>query len=304
MRALCYIGLYLLLADNVVSQDRIKYEDWWRFKDATDADLAWAREFYNNPEKLKESLMFNFTCDQFFDDWEIPFFKRKFHIADDVLRPVLMDIYKSVEHLGGEKIQHGEPRELLSDKRRLLWSIVWLGYCADEATKGFLMDITIDDTKANDYRIPAIRAYIQCADAQQMRDALMRFFIGMNGRPYKPYLQAFEVYDESESDMQKREAIVASLIVALAREENKVEFANIDKRLAARNKEYATSAQRLAMVQRMSKLPPSTFRDTDPDLKTALESFNTRTKLTSVSTNLTELMARDFTKPPEKPKEN
>ena len=85
----------------------------------------------------------------------------------------------------------------------------------------------------------------------------------------------------------------------LAREEDKNNFAQTDKWLAERNKEYATSSQRLAMLQRMSKLPPSPFSDTDPDINAALKSFRFRLFKTSVSTNMTELMARDFSKPAE-----
>ncbi|MCL1920919.1 MAG: hypothetical protein FWG50_07555 [Kiritimatiellaeota bacterium] len=119
----------------------------------------------------------------------------------------------------------------------------------------------------------------------------------MKGEPYAPYSVALDVYDDSGGDPQKREAIVASLIVALAREENKDIFSYRDKQLAERSKDYATSAQRLDMLKRMSKLPPSKARDTDPDLKKALASFRFRFFKTNVSTNLTELMARDFGKP-------
>ena len=140
-------------------------------------------------------------------------------------------------------------------------------------------------------------AYIRNADAQQARDALVCFFIDMKGKHYAPYSSAIAAYDESEGDPQKREAIVASLIVALAREENKDIFVRKDKQLAERSREYATSAQRLDMLKRMSKLPPSKARDTDPDLKKALASFRFRFFKTNVSTNLTELMARDFGKP-------
>ena len=110
-------------------------------------------------------------------------------------------------------------------------------------------------------------------------------------------------YDEAVDDPQKREAILATVIALLAREESKDRFAEMDKQVARRNKEYATSSQRLAMVQRMSKLPPSRGRDTDYDINAALKSFRFRLFKTNVSTNMTELMSRDFSKPVEVKKE-
>jgi len=293
-KLLCCIGC-LLFAGNVVSQNAPS-----RYDSYTDEEVARTREAYKNPENLKETLMRILANSPSWDE-DVLLFKQKFDVADDTLRTVLLDIYKSVQHLRGVPFQDGEPKEITDDKKRLSRSISWLGYCADESAKELLMDIATNGTEDKWLRSNAIIAYIQRADAQQVRDALARFLIGdMKVNPYITYLYTFGAYDEAESDPQKREAIVASLIVALTREDNKSRFAKMDKELAARSKEYAESSQRLAMVQRMSKLPPSQSRDTDPDLKTALDSFQSLTKLTSVSTNLTELMARDFRKPPEK----
>ncbi|MCL1921432.1 MAG: hypothetical protein FWG50_10230 [Kiritimatiellaeota bacterium] len=76
-----------------------------------------------------------------------------------------------------------------------------------------------------------------------------------------------------------------------------ISYSYRDKQLAERSREYATSAQRLAMLQRMSKQSPPKGSDTYNDLKKALASFRFRLFKTNVSTNLTELMARDFGKP-------
>ena len=291
MKTLCCIGVCLMLAGAAASQEQ---------EAGLDERLAQAREAYKDPEKLKATLMRIFAIDDRVLDprKEIPIFKQKYHVSDETMRTALMSIYESVRHLGDDPAHSDEPRETIYDKRRLFCSLEWLGFCADGATKELLMRWATDGTKANDYRVPAIDAYIRCADAQQVRDALIRFLIDMRVDPYGTYLQAFAVYDES--DVQKREAITASLVVALSREEDKGRFADMDKKLAKRSKEYAESSQRKAMVERMSKLPPGLYRDTDPDLKAALESFKALPKLTSVSTNLTELMARDFRKPPEK----
>ena len=180
---------------------------------------------------------------------------------------------------------------------RLLYSIEFLGYCADEPVKRLLLDIANDETKAQIYRIWAVTASIQCADAQEVRDVLIRFIVDVKVDPYDAWLAAFSVYDRAEDNPQKREAILATLIVLLARsEESKRILVEMDGKLAKRNTEYATSSQRLAMLQRINKLPPSKALKTEPDLKAALKSFRFRFFKTNVSTNMTELMTRDFRK--------
>ena len=302
MKKLSCIGICLLLTGNLVSQGRIRYEDWDRYKILPDEIVAEIQGNFKNPENLKNALKVEFERDTFLWPEEIPLYKRKFDIEDDTLRPVLMDICReAAKATGWEPFQHDNPSdELLNEKRRLYNSIVWLGYCANAEAKELLMDIATNDTKAETYRIAAIGSYIQCADAQQTRDALVRFLVDTRIRPYSTYLQAMRVYDESENDAQKREAIVASLIVALAREEHRGLFGEMDKSLAERSKDYATSRQRLAILQRMNKLPPTNrYGDSHGRLDPALASFRFRFFKTNVSTNLTELMARDF-KPPKK----
>ena len=298
MKAYC-IGLCLLLTGNVVSQDRVRYEDWIRFEEITDEGLAWARDTYNQPETLKKNLTSS-EGGLDLDLWEIPFLIRKFNIAEDTLRRVLMEVcHEMAETTGWESYRHDNQQDgLVHDKRNLQQAIEWLGYCADETGKEFLMAVASDGTKGDIYRTAAVRAYLQRADARQARDALVRFFSDTKGIPYAPYSSAIAVYDESEGDAQKCEAIAASLIVALARESHRGLFYDTDKKLAMRSKEYATSAQRLAMLKRMSKLPPTNgYGDSAKSLDPALASFRFRLFKTNVSTNLTELMARDFGKP-------
>jgi len=290
MRALCCIGLSLLLAGGAFSQRRIE--------DMTDEEAAYLKDRLKDPGTLKGFLEDNFSGNHSIWPDEITLFKRKFGLADDTLRGILTDIcHETARKTEWRPFQDGDPEETLFNKRRLSRSIKWLGYCADEPTKDFLMEVATDGTKAWDYRAAATVAYIQCADANQVRDAIARFFIDVEEGRYAPDASTFQVYDDSEGDPQKREAIVASLIVALAREGDKNIFSCRDKQLAERSREYATSAQRLDMLKRMSKLPPSKARDTDPDLKKALAAFRFRFFKTNVSTNLTELMARDFGKP-------
>ena len=286
-----YIGLCLLLAGNVVSQDV-------RLMEALpDEKNAVARSNVKPVETIKNELIGWFSTHHPIFPRDIQRYRDAPDVTGDAMRAALMEIYQSVQHLGDTPSQEGDSHEIKRDGMRLLYSIKFLGHCADEPTKRLLLDIANDETKAQIYRIWAISASIQCANAQEVRDVLLRFIVNVKIRPYNAWLNAFSAYDESEHDPQKREAILATLIVLLAREERKGRFVAMDKDLAERSKEYATSSQRLAMLQRMSKLPPDKFPKTDPDLNTALKSFRFRFFKTNVSTNMTELMTRDFRKP-------
>ena len=282
--------MFLLLAGNAIPQDIPELKDY------TDELISHLRKGFENPGQLEKYLTETLSYEHFLWPDSIPLFKQKFGITDDTLRTALMGIYQSVQHLKDAPFQKEDSDEITKDKRRLLYSIEWFGYCADEPVKRLLLDIANDDTIAKGYRYPAISASIQCADVQQVRDVILRFTVDVKIPPHSTWLAAQSVYDRTRDDPQKRESILATLIVLLAREEDKTEFAEMDKQLAKRSEKYATSSQRLAMVQRMSKLPPALYDKTDPDLKNALKSFRFRLFKTNVSTNMTELMARDFSK--------
>ena len=286
-----YIGLCLLLAGNAVSQ-----QEEIQIQPCRGVDIAYLRELYKDPEKLKEGLMDSLSSYQYFAKGQIPYYKKRLGITDDTLRITLMEMYQKFKHLEKDAITNKDySYELVKDKWRLINSIELLGYCADESVKRLLLDIANDETKAKCYRIPAVSSSIQCADAQEVRDVIIRFIVDVKIGTYSTWQAAFSVYGESKDDPQKREAILATLIVLLARENGKMRFADMDKKVADRSKEYATSAQRLAMVKRMSKFPPEP-NNADSFLKNALDSFHSRVVKTNVSTNMTELMARDFRK--------
>jgi len=311
----CCIGLCLLLAGTAVSHGwGLPYE----------MVFGETKEDFIDAVKLKGVLRSSFTGNRV---WQVDpvLYKRRFGISDGTLRAVLMEICReSAENVKWEPFLDEDPQELRCEKKRLRRSILWLGACADRAAKDFLMGIAVDGAKGEVYRIYAIDAYICSADAREVRDALARFLIGdMKVNDYSTYLCAFEVYDDAEDDAQKREAIAASLIVALAREESNVRFADMDKELAERSAAYATSHQRLALL-RKNDVPDSVIREkkekmtpavkpgggppvthtTDlevymPNLKASRKALEAkwRWQLTNVSTNLTELMERDFSKP-------
>ena len=301
MKTCCCIGLCLLWIGNITALDWPEYEEF------SGEDIAHLRQTLQNPKETKEFLIDEFVAEHSLWPDEIPLFKQKFDVRDEIIRPVLLDILReSAQKTGWEMppSRNDDPADVFDDKRRLLKSIVWLGTFADEPAKKILSDIAADDAKDRYYRDLAVQAYLYCADAQEVKDILMRY-IEEKGRDWKniswsPLYAFAEGAYRATTDEAKREAILAVLYVVMAQEENKDTFSYRDKKLAHMSKEYATSSQRLTMLKRISKLPPSKGRDTDNDLNAALESYKSRKTFTSVSTNLTELMARDFRKPTRK----
>ncbi|MCL1921856.1 MAG: hypothetical protein FWG50_12430 [Kiritimatiellaeota bacterium] len=276
---------------------------WERFERFPEEEVERLREEFKDAGKLERYIKELLWRDNFMGDVP-PRFKRKFNVSDEVMRAALMSLIRDCSaKVGWQDDETPKTGELLWTRAVLGAAILWLGACTDAETKQFLMGIAADGTQRKWYRSNAVKAYLYHADAQETRDTLARFLIKREAEIYVHFLAAIRVYDESEDDPQKREVIIASLIVALAQEENRGFFAMMDKNLAERNKEYATSHQRLAMVQRMSKLPPTNwYGDSEKALDPALKSFRFRFFKTNVSTNLTELMSRDFTQPPVKPK--
>ena len=128
MRALCCIGLSLLLAGGAFSQRSIE--------DITDDEAAYLKDRLKDPEILKRFLLEDFSDNHSIRLDEIALFKRKFGVADDTLRATLMDIYNSVRHLEGDPFRvYEDPHELTDEKARLSQSIVWFGHCANEPVK-------------------------------------------------------------------------------------------------------------------------------------------------------------------------
>jgi len=247
-----YVGLCLFLVGNGIAMD------WKYYKNLPDDEVAYRRELNKDPENLKYFFMNSFTSDHQLWPEEIPLFIKKFSITEDTLRTVLMEIiHESAKVSKWEPIRRDEPEELLFEKRRVYWSIVWLGYCADEMAKEFLMEIAGDDTKDWMCRIVAMESYLQRADAQQTRDALLRVLTEMRVKPSTTYLSAMRAYEEAEGDPLKREAIVSALTAAaLAMEEDRGYFAQADAHFAERDKAYAKSPQRKAALQQMNLQPP------------------------------------------------
>ena len=242
------MSLCLFWVSNAISQDLVE------FRDLADEDVAYMQESFKKTENLRAALAGWFSQEHFLWPERIPALQQKFHITDDILRIALTGIcQESAENVRWEPFQPDDPEELIGEKRRLMWSITWLGFCADEAAKELLMAIAVDDTKGEVYRNMAVGAYIRSADARQVGEALARFLVGTRVVAHSTYLYAMEAYDAAEDDPQKRAAIVSALTAAaLEKEEDRGYFAKADEHFAGQDKGYAQSPQRKKALERMN----------------------------------------------------
>ena len=190
-------------------------------------------------------------------------FKRKFGVSDEPMLTVLMDIIREATKAGGtwKGVAWDETRQDVAIATwRMEKAIPWLGICADTKAKQLLLGIATGKTNWELSRIYAVQAYLRRADAQEIRDGIARLLADdvrttdMTGLVVsdRVYGYALQAHAEAGDDVQKREAIVASLSAALVKEEDKEIFVGIDKRLAELSKTYADSPQRKAALERLN----------------------------------------------------
>jgi len=189
-------------------------------------------------------------------------FKRRFAVGDADMQVALLDIIREASaKTGWKRSRPGDAPDIrIADLQQIPWSIRCLKLCADTEGKKFLMDIATDAEKDSDFRWTAICSYLHRADAQETRDALVRFLAGdmratLNLPHHGLYFTAIWMYDDTEDNLQKREAITAALTAALAQEKEKDAFSWADKNLAERSAEWAGSPQRKAALERFGKPP-------------------------------------------------
>jgi len=191
-------------------------------------------------------------------------FKRKFGVSDEAMLVELMDIIRegSVK-AGWTKHRPGDAKNTyVSVNAHLSQAILWLGFFsgADAEVKSLMMDIATDIAMDCEFRSLAVGSYMSRANVQETRDAVARFLaddMQMADGFYRRrvYHAVTWAYDKAEGDTQTREGIIAVLSAALVKEEDKNAFAEADKFLAERSKEYADSPQRKAALERMNKPP-------------------------------------------------
>ena len=176
-------------------------------------------------------------------------------------------------------------------------ALLWLGKCADGKTKAFLLNLAADQSEDGVLRTVALFAYLRAADPEEAKDACIRFLAGesRNIDRLSVYADSETIYDETDpTNTNKRQAILAALLVAANREEEKIGFMEADRVLSKRSDAYRRSRERLTMLERHSLELPTANVHTDRDLKAALQEARRFKARTSVSTNLAALKHRDF----------
>ena len=246
---------------------------------------------------LKLYLTQNFIADESMKWEKIDGVKERFAVTDDQLHRVLMVIYRETE--AERPTLTPKTREWNNNHRTIEGVLGWLPKCGDIPVKDFLMSYATTKEHAQRLRESAILSYLREADAEEAKNALLRFLVeGDRMNPMERlsiYEYARMAYDSASPE--KKAAILAALIAAANKEEGKIEFMEVDKILAARSKAYKFSRQRLAMLERHSLEPPTTNLYTDRDLKAVLEECRKYKSHTSISTNLAALKSRDFNLP-------
>jgi hypothetical protein len=219
-------------------------------------------------------------------------------VSDDLLRRVLTDIYSEAK---ATLEQTNDPYECMVNKLRRENAIRELGVCANDATKAFLLDLAADKSKNEISRTVAIGSYLRAANAQETRDALIRFMVGeerLDSQARSSILaHASEIC--RGTDQAKKQAIIETLYVALAQEDAKWLFRVYDNILCSHSRQYTNSAQRQAILQRLIRATPTCLGDENamPGLEATRRELQKREMTANVNTNLDLLKARDFNKP-------
>jgi len=218
--------------------------------------VAHLQKDFKNAEQLKEYFEKGLIGIRGAEPQKMLEFKQRFGVSDKALQAMLMDIIRELSVKAGWEPH--PPQRRTHDTEIANWclrgAIIWLGACADTEGKEFLMSIVADSAKEVYFRETAIESCLYRTDAQEMQGTLTRFLIGdMKVVPYDTYLFAVQqLYDSSEGDLQKREAIVAAVSATLAKEENRNIIDTVDTLLAKRSKMYADSPQRKAALERLN----------------------------------------------------
>ena len=257
---------------------------------------AW-RESLRDDETLKAYLKKRLWGDndvmyEGWTQWDVAIWFRRDagDLADERLHKALVEIYREAESQTGR------------DAKDLMTRVaIWLGVCADDATKAFLLDLAADKSKDGFLRTIAIDSYLRAADANEARDALVRFLVGSDRMASDMdrsgiYAVAYTAWEGSSPG--KKLAICGALQVGLAHETTHWVFCSGDRWLSGMSLKYARSEERLALLERMYAAPvPDGELFDKRSLAPQLDEARRLDERTSVNTNLLTVVARDFNQP-------
>lgn len=246
---------------------------------------------------LKDWLVNNFLGYEGLSREDADDFKKRFAVKDEQFHRVLMDIYHEAENSRAALAPGTQEWE---DSQRIESGLIeLLPLCFHPQVKDFLKNYV--DLKAIDSiaRGRAVLSYLIVANAEESENILLRFLVGEERTDLERlsvYSFARIAYDESAS-LEKKATILAALVVAANKEEEKIRFMKADGILAERSTAYRKSRERLAMLERHSLEPPTANIYTDRDLKAALSESRKYKDHTTINTNLAVLAEHTFNLP-------
>jgi len=249
--------------------------------------------------RLKEWLSGNFIAPESMRWEEIDEFKKGFSVTDEQLYRILMEVYADAQ----DKWATLTPKtpEWSRNSRTIEGVLGWLPKCGDIPVKEFLLSYA--KTKENDSRLreSAILSYLREADAEEAKNALLRFLVEQErvDSQTRSSICRYAWTTFQNASAEKKAAILEALYVSLAREDNKWLFRVYDDILCKVGNEYANSHQRLAILKRLINAPSLCKADdyAMPELQEKLKVLQKMSLYTNINTNLTTLKGRDFNLP-------
>lgn len=271
--------------------------EFYAFRDS--GYIARNKEDCQDNNKLRAHLMYALSISAPYEYREFLWMMENFSVSKERLRHTLTEIYHDADTSLKDAVD--SPDRSLMEMRRYR-SIMGLAACADEATKTFFLEMATGKPTDSYVRMNAILSYLRVADAEESSGALLRFLVGQDRMEFMERLSVYQfagmAYDDADpANTAKRQAILAALLVAVNREEEKIAFVEVDRILSRRSDAYRRSRERLALLERHSLEPPTTAVHIDRDLKAALDEARKLKAYTTVNTNLAALQARDFDQP-------
>ena len=135
-------------------------------------------------------------------EWSVALrFKDSANVSDERLHAALAKIYHEAMMTLDMPIKH-DAQTLAEAEQRRRSVVFWLGVCADDSTKSFLLRLAADMAQDSSIRMIAVASYLQSANVQETKEALVRF-LGSGGKgidPLSVYAHASEIYDKANPD--------------------------------------------------------------------------------------------------------
>jgi hypothetical protein len=174
-------------------------------------------------------------------------------------------------------------------------SDIGVGAANEEHSGQYMLDLATDTRFEEMLRFGFLQNYLNAADAEGVKDALIRFLVGDARMKHRHlvYVYAMAVYGQTDN-ADTRRAIIAALLVAAGREEVLDVLVELDGMLAARSDTYRRSRQRFALLNWHALKLPTGNPQVDNPLKIALAEVASYWKHTDVNMSLALLQARDF----------